>query len=510
MTIYEKEAQFDHLDESFTQIKKFIYDAIGEEELHEVEGVLFRKLQQLGLQFLSCFVDLCGTGYEAAHPLESEEGVKLRYKGLQETSYLSIFGQLQIKRGAYVHLDGSYIYPLDEQLNLPGHKYSYLLLKWLAQDAAHHDFRQGVDRFNEIFDLSLFASVPQRLGKEIAEYVEPFYEEQAVLEQEDEGSHLAISADCKGVRVLKSERETDASVISPTCARRGRGEKPGIKKDAVVVADFSFDPAPRQADEIVKGLLNQFTKREENQAKKDRQALQEAGERPEREPIHKHVFATLNGKNAAFDHMMRHVKKQDATHQKPIIALLDGEPALEHRLKEQLNTHNLTHQLDAVILDIIHATEYLWDVATCLYGERDKKRTAWVEDKLYALTNSNVGYLIGGLKQILTKNERNFSATKKRVLQKTITYFVNHRNMMDYATYLKKGYPISTGVIEGTCGSLVKNRMEQSGMRWSIQGANAVLAQRAVVKNGDWKDFFNFYIQSEQLRLYPIEYQRAA
>ena len=81
---------------------------------------------------------------------------------------------------------------------------------------------------------------------------------------------------------------------------------------------------------------------------------------------------------------------------------------------------------------------------------------------------------------------------------------------MDYATYLKKGYPISTGVIEGTCGSLVKNRMEQSGMRWSIQGANAVLAQRAVVKNGDWKDFFNFYIQSEQLRLYPIEYQRAA
>ena len=180
-------------------------------------------------------------------------------------------------------------------------------------------------------------------------------------------------------------------------------------------------------------------------------------------------------------------------------------------LLERVYAHKIqTLRLFRHYLDIIHATEYLWDVATCLYGERDKKRTAWVEDKLYALTNSNVGYLIGGLKQILTKNERNFSATKKRVLQKTITYFDNHRHMMDYATYLKKGYPISTGVIEGTCGSLVKNRMEQSGMRWSIQGANAVLAQRAVVKNGDWKDFFNFYIQSEQLRLYPIEYQRAA
>ena len=96
------------------------------------------------------------------------------------------------------------------------------------------------------------------------------------------------------------------------------------------------------------------------------------------------------------------------------------------------------------------------------------------------------------------------------MLKKTITYFDNHRHMMDYATYLKKGYPISTGVVEGTCGSLVKDRMEQSGMRWSIDGAQAVLVQRAVVKNGDWNDFWNFYIDSERDRLYPVEYNRAA
>ena len=508
LTIYEKEANFDQIDESFSKIKKLICASVGE-ALNEVEGELFRKLQQLGLQLLSCYVDVCGTGYEADHPLESEDGVKMRYKGLQEVSYLSIFGQLCINRGAYAHPNGTYIYPLDERLNLPEHKSSYLLLKWLAQDAAQHDFRQGVERLNEIFDLSLFASVPQRLGREIAEYSEPFYEDQTLPKPEEEGSHLVVSADCKGVRIIKSERETQTAP-SKCGARRGRGEKPGIKKDAVVVADFSFNPAPRDANVIVKGLLNQFTKQEKNQAKKDRQTQKDAGERPDREPIHKHVFATLNGKDAAFDHMMRHVKKRDTTHQKPIIALLDGEPALEHRLKEQLDTHHLTHRLDAVILDIIHATEYLWDVATCLYGETDNKRIAWVEDKLYALTKSKVGYLIGALRQILTKNEHGFSDAKIRTLQKTITYFDNHRHMMDYATYLKKGYPISTGVIEGTCGSLVKNRMEQSGMRWSIIGANAVLAQRSVVKNGDWTDFFNFYIQSEQLRLYPIEYQRAA
>ena len=73
----------------------------------------------------------------------------------------------------------------------------------------------------------------------------------------------------------------------------------------------------------------------------------------------------------------------------------------------------------------------------------------------------------------------------------------------------KSGYPIATGVAEGTCGSLVKDRVEQSGMRWSINGAQVALAQRAVVKNGDWNDFFTYYMDAERNRLYPTVYERA-
>jgi hypothetical protein len=82
--------------------------------------------------------------------------------------------------------------------------------------------------------------------------------------------------------------------------------------------------------------------------------------------------------------------------------------------------------------------------------------------------------------------------------------------MMAYDIYLEKGYPIATGLVEGTCGSLVEDRMEQSGMRWSIAGAQAVLEQRAVVKNNDWEDFWAFYIDMETLRLYPTPYERVA
>ena len=514
MTIYEKEALFDQLDEEFSQIKRFVCQAAGQVEVHEVEGKVFRQLQDLGRHFLSRFVQLCGTGYEANGFKEQGKGQKMRYKGCQSVSYLSIFGSIPIRRAAYARADGSYFYPLDEHLNLPAHKYSYLLLKWLAQDAAQHDFRQAVARFNQIFDLSLSASLPQRLGGEIAAYVTPFYDAQPAPDQDLEGSHLAMSADCKGVRILKSER-AEGAVGTPACARRRRGEKPSLKKDAVVVTDFSFYPQARTAQEIVKGLLNQFTQKEKDQARKNRQKRTALGLCHPREPIHKHVFATMNGKKEAFEHLIRHVHKRDPTLEKPIIALIDGEPALERRLKECLEAYNMTDQLDAIILDIIHATEYLWDVATCLYGEKNKKRTDWMQDKLYALTSRPVGYLIGALRQMMTKNKIRFSTSQKQVLKKTITYFDNHRHMMDYATYLKKGYPIATGVVEGTCGSLVKDRMEQSGMRWSLSGAQAILAQRAVVKNDDWNAFWNFYIDSEHQRLYPkvgykTLYQQAA
>ena len=164
-----------------------------------------------------------------------------------------------------------------------------------------------------------------------------------------------MSADCKGVRILKSER-AEGALDTPACARRRRGEKPSLKKDAVVVTDFSFYPQARTAQEIVKGLLNQFTQKEKDQARKNRQKRTALGLCHPREPIHKHVFATMNGKKEAFEHLIRHVHKRDPTLEKPIIALIDGEPALERRLKECLEAYNMTDQLDAIILDIIHAT----------------------------------------------------------------------------------------------------------------------------------------------------------
>lgn len=506
LTMYEKESLFESLDETYAEIKAYVDGAVGQEALHDVELNVFRRVLLLGRGFLEAFVERSGTGYEAGNPPRSEAGDPMEYKGTVDSPYVSIFGQIRISRAGYAHPDGGRVYPIDAQLNLPAHKYSYVLAKWLQASSAETDFRSAVTRFNEIFEFSFFPELPQRQGLPIAAYVEPFYDQVAAPPPDTEGSHIALSADGKGVRLLKSEREEAQE--GDTKPRRGKGEKPGIKKDAVVITDFSFDPQARDAQEIVKGLLHEFTKQEKEQAQQERQRRREEGIEEPRAPHNKHVFATLDGKEAAFNHLLDHVQKRDPEGQKPLIALLDGDPYLEDRLCEALEARHLDHRLDAVILDIIHASEYLWEVGTALYGEKGNHRIQWVKEKLYALLESKVGYVIGALKQIRTKNP--LTPHQSKAIQKTITYFENHRHMMDYATYLKKGYPIATGTIEGTCGSLVKDRMEHSGMRWSIAGANAVLAQRAVVKNGDWEDFWRYFIDAERQRLYPTVYQRAA
>jgi hypothetical protein len=73
---------------------------------------------------------------------------------------------------------------------------------------------------------------------------------------------------------------------------------------------------------------------------------------------------------------------------------------------------------------------------------------------------------------------------------------------MRYDEYLAHGWPIGTGVVEGACGHLVKDRMEQSGMRWTQVGAQGVLDLRAVRLNGHWEAYWQFHRQQQHQRLY--------
>ena len=505
--IYEAEREWDKIHDEFSELEEYVRRAVEESEaLHEVERGIFKRLLTLGRRLTEAYIAASGTGYSPGQPPRTPDGRPLKYSGIDSVAYLSIFGRVDLRRAVYAHPDGGCFCPMDARWNRPACEYSYLLQEWLQKCACEDDFRQAADVLNDIFDLNLTANVPKRLTGALAEYAEPFYKQAPLPKPGTEGSHLGLAVDCKGVRILRRDRP-DAPPPVPK-ARRGKGEKPGIKKDAVVTADFSFNPEARDVQQMVRLLMNKLSEEEQEQQRQDHRDRRSKGLPLPREPLHLHAWATLEGKEKAFTRLIDRLHRRDPEGRKKLIALMDGDRALEIRLFEELKKAKSLDRLEVVIADIWHVAGYLWAVGTALHGEKSPKRDAWVEEKLQALLDGRTGRVLGGLRQMRTKGR--LRPAQKNALNKAITYFANHLHMMDYATYLAKGYPIGTGLVEGLCNSLVKDRMERSGMRWSIEGAEAMLRQRAVHKNDDWKSFCEFRTQAEWQRLYSNSTTRIA
>ncbi|MGZ0165206.1 MAG: ISKra4 family transposase, partial [Planctomycetales bacterium] len=158
------------------------------------------------------------------------------------------------------------------------------------------------------------------------------------------------------------------------------------------------------------------------------------------------------------------------------------------------------------ILDFWHFLERLRGVSKLLCNT-DATAETFVKERLARVLDGDLGRVIGGLRQMLKKRrhgkKRPLSKKSRATIQSAITYFENNRSRMRYGDYLREGYPIASGIIEGSCRLVVEDRLDRTGMRWSLEGALAMLANRTTSLSDDWNDYQTFRITREQKRLYP-------
>ena len=198
------------------------------------------------------------------------------------------------------------------------------------------------------------------------------------------------------------------------------------------------------------------------------------------------------GKTRLFARLGVEVESREIDQDQPIVCLMDGERALWTAMRQWLPARTVG------VLDLYHVMEYLWKAAHCFHAEKSSEAEDFVTARLRMLLEGKVGYLVGGLRRKLASLR---GAKRKRLLS-AIGYLENNRAHMRYDEYLAAGYPIGSGVIEGACRHVVKDRMELSGMRWTIDGAQAMLYLRSIYLNGDWQEFDEYRIQTEQNTLY--------
>ncbi len=437
----------------------------------EIERSLFQLLLSLGAQLLLLFFQM--RSQTCSRDTLTAEGQEIPYHSEQKRAYSSIFGEIPVWR-AYFYASGvGGNTPLDAELSLGKDRYSDLLRETLDYLGIYVPYNKAGDIFKRILKSSVSTRVQQKLVADDALDVLAYYEQKPAPTAADEAEILVIQADGKGVPIILEKS-------SPDPIRLGKGQKRGRKKEAIVTTVYTIATNPRTPEDVINSFFQQ--NKEDKKSKTS----------PPK-PKNKHIWATLDGKETALARLGQQADPRRGSHIQHKVALADGCEALQERIKEQFPDFTL-------ILDFVHANEYLWKVANSLLGESNERRTKWVKKQTALMLSGKTQEIVADFRARAKKKTR----TKKQVekLDKTANYFERNLKYMAYDTYLANGWPIASGVIEGACRHFVKDRFELSGMRWEQGGAENLLRLRAVAENEDWDDYHLFRRQQRHQRLY--------
>ena len=431
------------------------------------ERGLFKMLIEMGLKLLTLFFEMRSQNATREN-LILADGRVVRYHRDTPRRYVSIFGKLHFARPYFYCRGQGGQAPLDADLSLGEDCYSDLVREvhdYLSVQGVYHKACEIVGR---LLGLTLSTRALQSNVAEDAREVSTYYEQKPAPVPESEAAILVVQADGKGVPLILEKAQPDK-------VRLGKGEKHGRKKEAIVTSVYSIAPASRTPEQVVASYYDQTSLSKPAQ------------------PQNKRLWATLDGKDAALSRLTIQVHLRTGQHIQHKIALCDGCPSLQARL-----THYFSDFIQ--ILDFIHANEYLWKVANALFGETDERRVDWMKQHTLQLLSGKTKRLIAEFRK-LAKQPKTRKTARTQLLT-TANYFERNLPFMDYPTYLAHGYPIASGVIEGACRHLVKDRCELSGMRWSQSGAENLLRLRSVAENNDWEDYHVYRKQQRHLRLY--------
>jgi hypothetical protein len=481
------------IQETVSKLDTFVEAAAREgKAVHEVEKGLWQELLRLGYQCLGHFFALLGDG-DMGETVWVDDGQEWqRLDEPHRRPYLSIFGMFKLQRVVYGSREKQKIefVPLDNRLQLPASVYSYLLQDWSQGFCVESAFGQVEATLLRIFGLKLSSDGLERINAQMAERVENYRYDRPKPVAETEGEVVVASADGKGIVMRRS-----ADDPAPA-AHRSKGEKASQKQMATVGSVYTVDRHVRTPAEVVAALF--------------RDPRADGDEPPSRpKPQNKHVMASLSrvveegkpeqaGVVIVHEWMVNELierNRQDHAWPRPMVFLYDGQESLWDARQRYLPSSGVD------VLDFLHVTPRLWRAAHVFHREGSDAAEAFVRERCLRVLQGSVAGVIRGLREMATKH--GLSGSKKKAITEVCAYLEKNRPRMRYDEYLAAGYPIASGVIEGACRHLVKDRMERAGMHWTPQGAQDMLDVRSVHLDGDWDGYQSYRIERETRDLYP-------
>jgi len=383
-------------------------------------------------------------GHAPRQIVTCECGQRMTSQGRRAKGLVTTLGAVPFRRSFYqCEQCRQSRFPDDERLDIVNTTYSPGVRRLMARAGSQTQFEQAAQDLLCYAGLKLQSREIERVAEEVGRQVEQWLSEEqeqivhtgvSVQPQLQPGAKFYISFDGTGVPMRKSQ----------LVGRKGK----------------QADGSARTREAKLGCVFTQV-------------GLDKEG-RPQRDPDSTTYVGAIESSTLFGWRMYAEALRRGLEQAQTIIVLTDGQ--------RYNRTITQTHFSGAVhIVDLFHAYEHLTLIAQILWGPEAQSPQAW-RHFLEA----------GDIKRLVSKAGKNLpsSPQAKKFLCKELRYFENNASCMRYAQYREKDFFVGSGVVEAGCRTVIGERLKQSGMRWSVRGANAIIALRCCIMSGRFEDFW--------------------
>jgi hypothetical protein len=488
----EVEAYYMPALEKFATLLNGIASPEAQNRTHgEIEQLLWTKGMELLRLAFQGHLNQRSSSEEKLKALNLEDGTSRTHgrKGC-EKQLETRFGTVEVSRIGYEGPNLNRLFPMDEALNLPMEKYSHGLQGVVADQVVEGAFDSTKGHLDRLGGGRIPKRQIEDLAVKLGRDFESFYELPLYPGPTFDNDLLVLTFDGKGIVMLPDglrdgtrERAKQEEGRSKKKRRLNPGEKGNRKRMATVASVYDVAPHPRTPEQIF------FNKEEKDE-----------NSPPRPKPKNKRVWASVADSLQDVVHDgFQEAERRDPNHERIWVVLIDG----QEDLIRQVETCKEIYRNDTLIVqDFVHTLEYLWKAAHALYDTDDEAEDLekWIGKRGKRLLEGGAQAVASGLRRAASR--RGLRAEKAKPALKAAEYIEKNQSRMRYDEAIRLGLPIATGVIEGACRHLVKDRMDITGARWSLERAEAILKLRAIKISGDLDAYLNFHFEQEKKRNY--------
>ena len=398
----------------------------------------------VGSTLLELLINADGGDYRGTTiPCEKEHACK--FEGYRTKTLLTVLGPVPVVRAYYSDKEcNAGYFPKDQVLDIEGTSYTPGVRRLMSKVGSYRPFDPGHEDLYELAGIRVTAKeverVSERVGQQVAEY-HAAQGESALISNVipiKPVPRMYVCMDGTGVPVVKKETE----------GRQGKGEDGQAK-----------------TREVKLGCV--FTQT----------AVDKEG-RPVRDEESTSYTGAIETADTFGWRLYKEAKRRGMDRAREVAVLGDGALWIWNIADEHFPGARK-------IVDLYHAREHYGNVAKACLGQQKDKMYQWMENRRAELDEGNVEDVIIAIKQLSAK-----SRAHKDLCVREMGYFEKNKERMRYAEFRKNGLFVGSGVLEAGCRSVIGQRLKQSGMHWTVEGANKIIALRCSIMSNLWENFW--------------------